>query len=293
MQQLLELLITGVSIGAVYSLIALALNLTFWTSRTVNFATGSLLMFAAMTSIAIFAASGNLLLAIAVGLITVAMIGYVIEIVGVRPILKRGSSIGWMVTTLGFAFVLQALATNLWGAESLSFPAIIFDSSDYLTVFGARISLQYVVIILASLIILGLTLAVLKFSIWGRAMRAVSEDTEAARLLGINTKLVVSASYIASALVAGLAGILIAPITGVEPAFGLELLISGFVVAILGGLGSAIGALIGGLSLGITEELIAGYLSAGLTEAVAFVVLITVLALRPQGLFGDKEVYRL
>lgn len=293
MLHLLELLIAGVSIGAVYFLIALALNLTFWTSRTVNFATGSLLMFAAMTGIAIFSAAENLWLAIAGGLIMVAMIGYVIEVVGVRPILKRGGSIGWMVTTLGFAFVLQALATNIWGAEPLSFPAILFDSSDYLTVFGALISLQYALILLASLTILGLTLTILKFSIWGRVMRAVSEDTEAARLLGINTKLVVSASYIMSALVAGLAGILIAPITGVSPGFGLELLISGFVVAIVGGFGSVIGALIGGLTLGVTEELIASYVSSGLTEAVAFVVLITVLALRPQGLFGDKEVYRL
>lgn len=293
MQQFLQLMLTGVSMGSIYALVAFALNLTVWTSGTMNFATGNLLMFGAMATLAFFSAIGNLWLSIVLGLITVAVIGYVIERIGVRPLLGQGNSIGWMVTTLGFGIILQAVAANLWGAETRSFPGIIFGSSDYLEVFGVRLSLQLLLVVLASLAMMGLLLLVLKYSVWGKAMRAVSEDAEAARLLSINAKLIVAASFVAGAIVAGTAGILVAPITGVQPAFGFELMVGGFVAAILGGLGSASGAMVGGVTLGILEELTAGYVSSGFTEVVAFVVLIAVLTLRPQGLFGEREVQRI
>lgn len=294
MQQFLQLLLTGISIGAIYSLVALALNLTVWTSRTMNFATGSLLMFAAMTSLAFISAGVPLWLAILLGLVTIGAMGYIIELVGVRPILSGGrSSIGWMVTTLGFGIMLQAIATNVWGAEILAFPGIIFGSGDYFTVLGVRVSSQLLLVFLASLAVTGLLLIILKYTVWGRAMRAVSEDPSAARLLSINAKTIVAASFVASAVVAGIAGILVAPVTGVQPAFGLNLMIGGFVAAIIGGLGSVSGAMVGGLALGVLEELAAGYVSSGLAEGVAFVVLIVILVTRPQGLFGEREARRI
>lgn len=286
---LFTLLFTGLSIGAIYSLIALSLNITFWTSKSFNFAQGGLLMFGPMTTLAFLAKGGNLWPSIILGLTIVLILGFIIEWIGVRKLLGTD---GWLVTTLGFAIVLEALAAVLWGSHILAFPDIVFTSTDYLTVFGVKLSLQLLLILLVSFVIMiGFNLLT-KYSIFGKAMWAVSEDDEAARLLSIRATVIISVSFIISALIAGIAGTLIAPITGISPAFGMSLMIKGFVAAIIGGMGSATGAMIGGLLLGVTEILISGYISTGLTDAIVYALLIVILSVRPQGLLGVKDVAR-
>lgn len=288
---LLKLLFTGISIGAIYSLIALSLNLTYWTSRTFNFAQGSLLMFSPMATLAFLSLGLNLWISILLGLLITAVVGFFIEFIAVRPLLKHSGE-GWLVTTLGFAIILQALASILWGAHILAFPEIIFKTTDYLTIFNVRLSLQLLLILFFSVLIMFALSSLIRYSIWGKAMRAISEDVEAARLLSINSTLIITVSFILSAVIAGVAGVLIAPVTGISPAFGMTLMVKGFVAAVIGGIGSAKGAMIGGLLLGVIEILISGYVSTGLTDALVFTLLIIMLSVRPQGLFGQKDVAR-
>ncbi|NWQ41870.1 branched-chain amino acid ABC transporter permease [Bacillus sp. EB106-08-02-XG196] len=288
---LLQLLFTGICIGSIYSLIALSLNLTYWTSRSFNFAQGSLLMFSPMATLALVSSGMNLWLALLVGLLITLGIGYLIEVIAVKPLLQFSGD-GWMVTTLGFAIILQAIASILWGAHTVAFPEIIFGTTDYLKIFNIRLSLQLLLILSASIVLMiGLTFF-MKYTIWGKAMRAVSEDVEAARLLSIRSGIIITASFIISAVIAGVAGSLVAPVTGISPAFGMSLMIKGFVAAVIGGMGSATGAMIGGVLLGVIEILISGYISSGLTDALVFALLIFILSARPQGLLGEKDVVR-
>lgn len=288
----LQLIFSGICIGAIYSLIALSFNLTFWTSRTFNFAQGNLLMFCAMSTLGFIGWGLNLFVSIICALALTMLIGYIIELVGVRPLLNKANGIGWMVTTLGFGIILQAIASMIWGVQALAFPGIIFETTDYLRIFDIQLSLQLLLVIISSFIIMFIFRYFLKATIWGKAMRAVSEDVDASRLLSINSKVIICASFIISALIAGIAGVLVAPVTGVNPAFGMDLMIKGFVAAVIGGMGNTSGAMLGGLILGVLELLIGGYLPSSFTGATAFVVLILMLSFRPQGILGVKEVGR-
>ena len=130
-------------------------------------------------------------------------------------------------------------------------------------------------------------------TIWGKAMKAVAYDPDLSRVMGIKTNRVITLSFMISALLAGVAGILIAPIHGtINPEFGMSIMVLGFVAAVLGGIGSSKGALVGGMTLGIIEKLVGGYISSSAEQGVAFALLILLLALRPEGIFGVKEVQK-
>ncbi|ARK29732.1 branched-chain amino acid ABC transporter permease [Halalkalibacter krulwichiae] len=291
MQFLLELLFMGVCVGAAYSLIAHGFNLTFWTMKVVNFAHGPFIMFCSML-ILTFALHGMpLLFAVFLGLVIISLLGVVLERVSVSPLVKNPTSMGWVVSTLGMGIFLQALATKVWGAQAISFPDIIFTSTDYISVFGVQLSAQYLLVLVVSIGIMILLEVIMNRTIWGKAMKGVAHDAKLARLLGINSKLVVSLSFLLSALLAGIAGTLIAPIYGaINPAFGMNLMVLGFVAVVLGGIGNSKGALIGGLSLGVIEKLVGGYISTAAEHGVAFAILILILAIKPEGIFGKKVV---
>jgi branched-chain amino acid transport system permease protein len=287
-----SLLLAGISVGAVYALIALGLNLTFWTTKTMNFGQGSLMMLCAMLTV--FLSSQGLAMALAVfgSLLVVAAFGVFIERWTVRPALQAsGGSMGWVVSTLGFGIFLQGVAAKYFGSQAVAFPDVVFTAQDFVTVFGQYVSLQYLVVLaVAVALILALELFVRK-TVWGQAVHAVSLDPELALVQGIPVRRLVLGSFMLSSALAGVAGVLIAQIGGtVDPAFGFDLVLLGFVAAVLGGMGSSMGALAGGLLVGIISKLVGGYLSTAAEHGIAFALLMLALALRPQGLFGKAEV---
>lgn len=287
-----SLLLAGVSVGAVYALIALGLNLTFWTTKTLNFGQGSLMMLCAMVTVFLSSQGLAITLAVLGSLFLIGAIGMFIERWTVRPALKAsGGSMGWVVSTLGFGIFLQGLAAKYFGSQAMAFPDVVFSAQDFVVVFGQFISLQYlVVLVVAVALILALELFVRK-TVWGQAVHAVSQDPELALVQGIPVRRLILLSFVISSILAGVAGVLIAQIGGtVDPAFGFDLVLLGFVSAVLGGMGSSIGALAGGLVVGILSKLVGGYISTAAEHGIAFALLMLALALRPQGLFGKPEV---
>jgi branched-chain amino acid transport system permease protein len=291
MDLFLQLLFAGLSQGAIYALIAYGFNVTYWTLKVVNFAHGSCLMIAVMLSLAAYKLGAPITVAMLVGIgLTGALVG-MLERIAVRPVIQRGG-MGWVVSTLGAGIVLQAVATLIWGTQAMAFPAFLFQSTDYLPVLGVQLSLQFVLICIAALVVmLGLE-ALVRRTIWGKVLRAAAYDPESARLRGIPVQRVVTASFVVSGLLAGLAGVLIAPISGIDPGFGLNLMIKGFVAAVVGGLGSSLGAMAGGLVVGLVELFVGGYISTAWKNGVVFLLLLLVLVAHPHGLLGRKTAVK-
>jgi branched-chain amino acid transport system permease protein len=260
--------------------------------RVVNFGHGSFLMMAVMAALALRQAGMPLWLAIAGGLALSGVMGFILEVVAVRPLLRQGSGMGWVVSTLGAGIVLQAIATEVWGTQTKAFPAIVFESTDYVPLLGVQLSAQLLLAFAAALVIMVVFEVFIRFTLLGRAMMATAADAECARTMGINTRWMISLAFVLSGLLAGVAGILIAPFTGIDPAFGLELMIKGFVAAVVGGMGSSAGALVGGIFVGLLELLVGGYISSAARNGVVFSALIVVLAVRPQGLLGRRLVVK-
>lgn len=288
----LQLLLQGMALGTVYALVGQGLNVTFWTLRVVNFGHGAFLMIAVFVSLSAWEAGLPLPLALVAGVTVVALLGAVLERVAVRPVLKQPGGMGWVVATLGAAIVIEAIADHVYGPQVRSFPGIVFTPNDYLNVAGVRMSLQLLLIAGVALVVLGVFEYLLRRTSWGMVLQATSHDAESAQLRGIRVKRVITMSFVISAALAGLAGVVIAPVTGISPGFGFALLLNGFAAAVVGGMGSSVGALLGGLTVGVAELMVGGYISTQAQSAVAFLVLISILMVRPTGIFGVREVVK-
>jgi branched-chain amino acid transport system permease protein len=284
------LILGGISVGAVYALIALGLNLTFLTTRTLNFGQGSLMMLAAVSAVLFAGAGLNLYAALLLGLVLVGVVAALTESIAIRPIAKLGGSMGWVVTTLGVGIFLQGFVAKYFGSQALAFPSFLFSPRDYVSIFGVRLSAQFLVVLVIAVVLVVAFEFFLKRTAWGRGLQAVAIDPDLASVMGIPVRRVVMLSFIGSGVLAGVAGVLVAQITGtVDAAFGFNLLILGFVAAVLGGMGNTWGALLGGLFLGVTEKLVGGYVSTAAEQGIAFALLMVALAVRPEGLLGEKE----
>jgi branched-chain amino acid transport system permease protein len=287
-----SLLLAGISVGAVYALIALGLNLTFWTTKTLNFGQGSLMMLCAMLTVFISSQGLAITLAVVGSLAVVAALGMFIERWTVRPALESsGGSMGWVVSTLGFGIFLQGMAAKYFGSQAVAFPDVVFTAQDFVTLFGQYISLQYLVVLAVAVALILAFELFIRRTVWGQAVHAVSLDPELALVQGIPVRRLILSSFMLSSILAGVAGVLIAQIGGtVDPAFGFDLVLLGFVAAVLGGMGSSLGALVGGLLVGVISKLVGGYVSTAAEHGIAFALLMLALAVRPQGLFGRPEV---
>jgi branched-chain amino acid transport system permease protein len=293
MEFFFSLLIAGISVGSAYALIALGLNMTFWTTRTLNFGQGSLMMLCAMLTAFLSTQGLHLALAVLGGLLIVGALGLFIERFTVRPALRVEGSMGWVVATLGFGTFLQGVAAKYFGSQAVAFPEILFSATDIVTIFGVPIAMQYLIMfVLAVVLIAGLELFLRK-TIWGQVIRAVSVDPELGRVQGMPVRRIILISFIASSMLAGVAGMLIAQTGGtIDPAFGFDLVMLGFVAAVSGGMGSSIGALVGGIVVGVLSKLVGGYISTAAEHGIAFALLVAMLAIRPQGLFARAEAVK-
>jgi len=287
------LILGGISVGSVYALIALGLNLTFLTTRTLNFGQGSLMMLGAVAAV-LFAGLGmGLYAGLLAGVVLAGLVAGLTEAIAIRPIARIGGSMGWVVTTLGVGIFLQGFVAKYFGSQALAFPSFLFSPRDHISVAGVRLSAQYLVIFAIALALVIAFELFLKRSAWGRALQAVAMDPDLASVMGIPVRKVVTLSFIGSGVLAGIAGMLVAQITGtVDSAFGFNLLIFGFVAAVLGGIGNTWGALLGGVFLGVAEKLVGGYISTAAEQGIAFALLMIALAVRPEGLLGEKEIVK-
>lgn len=285
----LSYLINGISLGSIYAIIALGYTMVYGIARMLNFAHGDIIMvggFVVFTIVSTLGLSPWLGLLVAVAICTV--LGIVIEKVAYCP-LRGASSLAVLITAIGVSYLLQNVALLIFGSNARQFTSII--NMPNLKLADGRLTISavtIVTIITCIVIMVGLTAFINKTRI-GQAMLAVSEDTGAATLMGINVNKTISITFAIGSALAAIAGALLCsaypsltPYTGSMPG------IKAFVAAVFGGIGSIPGALIGGVILGVIENLTKAYISSQLSDAVVFSVLIIVLLVRPTGILGKK-----
>ena len=220
--------------------------------------------------------------------ISLGMIYAVVERIGVRPAIRIKSEFGWIMSTIALGIIFKNFAENVWGRDDLKFPSPLPESP--IKLLGANVLPMEILVVFGAL---AMMLAVELFNrrtIHGKAVVATFNDREAARLMGIDTGRVITFSYALSSLTAALAGVLIAPLTLTGATMGAVLGLKAFAVAIIGGLTSGLGIIAGGLILGIAETATGYYLSTGCKDVPGLVLLLAVLAVRPQGLFGKRAI---
>lgn len=287
----ISLVIAGACVGSVYALVAVGLNMTFWTTKTLNFGQGAVMMLCAMSTALLVQYGLSDIVSIVFGLSLVALIGVLVERIAIRPALKTAGSMGWVIATLGFGIVIQGITARYFGSQAVAFPEVLFQVQDVVTIWDQSVSLQYLAVLCISLLLIIVLEVLTRYTVLGTSIQATAQDIELAVVQGLPVNLIVSGSFVISSVLAGVAGILVAQISGtVDPAFGFELVLFGFVAAVLGGMGSSGGALLGGIILGITSKLVGGYISTAAEHGIAFALLILMLAIRPQGFFGRVEV---
>lgn len=271
-----------------YGLIALGFHVTYVVSNTVNFSQGSSMMLGAVLGYTFAVTLGwPLPLAVAMALLLCAVFGLLIERTLVRPFAERGSN-GWLMATVAGGIVLDNVVLFTFGKEPRGFPSPL--ASAPVQIFGAGVyPLQLVIPLVGIGIALALHL-VLRHTRRGKTLLAVVQNPDAARLMGINVHRTVAISFALSTALAGLAGILIAPLFSVSSEMGTLFGIKAFAVAILGGMGSAWGVVIAGLAYGLIEALVTSYLGSVYTQIVVFSIVIAALALMPNGLFGRAAI---
>ena len=280
----------GISLGSIYAIIALGYTMVYGIAKMLNFAHGDVIMVGAFVILtAETKANMSPILAIILSVVICTAAGVIIEAVAYRPLRKASSNLAVLITAIGVSYLLQNLALLIFGADAKSFVPVINVPS--LVLFGGQLTIKGVTIvtILACIVIMvGLQLFVKKTKP-GRAMQAVSEDRDAAQLMGINVNATISLTFAIGSGLAAIAGVLLCsaypsltPYTGSMPG------IKAFVAAVFGGIGSIPGAMIGGILLGIIEIFGKAYISSQMADAIVFAVLIVVLLVKPTGLLGKQ-----
>ena len=280
-------LLTGLGLGSMYGLLALGFYVTYAVSSTVNFAQGSSMMLGAVFAYAFSMRLGlPLSVSIAAALALFALYGLLVEAIAVRPFARRGSN-AWLMATVALGIVADNVVLFTFGKEPRGFP-VYFDGG--ISVSGMRVSwLQLAIPIVGLAAAAALSLFATRTR-YGKAMLAVMQNPDAARLMGINVTRVVAVAYAASTLLAGVAGIMIAPLSNVHSDMGTLFGLKAFAVAILGGITSAWGVMLAGLLFGVAEALITAFLGSAYTQILSFTLVIVALAIMPDGLFGRAAV---
>jgi branched-chain amino acid transport system permease protein len=277
-----QVLVSGISLGTIYGLIAFGYQLTYVTSRTVNFGQGEALAAGALVGLSLVPFVGfwaMIPLVVTFG----GLYGLVIEKIAVAPSLKSKSE-GWILATIAVGIIVKNVAQNIWGREDLPFPSPL--PTTPIQIGSAFIMPAEIMIIAASLALMALVEVFNRFTLLGQAFAATADDREAAGLMAIDTGKVIAGSFALSCAIAAYAGVLIAPITLTGAEMGLVLALKGFAAGVLGGLSSGLGAVVGGLIIGLAEATTAFYISTGYKEVPGLLILLAALAFKPEGLFG-------
>ncbi|MFC3073762.1 branched-chain amino acid ABC transporter permease [Shinella pollutisoli] len=289
MPELLQFLLSGITVGAVYALVALGFTIIYNASDVVNFAQGEFVMLGGMITVFSHAAGLPLPLAALIAIAATAAVGVALNKLAIEP--ARGAPVvSLIIITIGASIFIRGATQLVFDKQIHRFPA--FSGDRPIAVGGATILPQSLWVIAGALaVFFGLWLFFTR-TLTGRAVLATANNRIAAQLVGINTNYVMTLSFAMSAAIGALAGVLVTPITMTSYDVGLALALKGFAAAMLGGMGNPKGALAGGLLLGLLEAMTAGYVSSQYKDAAAFVVILAVLFAMPQGLFGRKSTDR-
>ena len=288
MMSFISYLVNGISLGSIYALIALGYTMVYGIAKMLNFAHGDIIMVGGFT---VFTAMSTewcpVWLSVVIGILVCTVLGVVVEKVAYKP-LRNASPLAVLITAIGVSYLLQNVALIIFGSASQSFTSVVKNVAP-VTIGGVTISMETIISIVVSVIIMICLTFFINKTKAGKAMLAVSEDKGAAQLMGINVNSTISLTFAIGSALAGVASVLlcssypqISPYTGSMPG------IKAFVAAVFGGIGSIPGAMIGGILLGVIENLSKAYISSQLSDAIVFLVLIVVLIVKPTGIMGMK-----
>jgi branched-chain amino acid transport system permease protein len=288
LQIILQLALSGLSIGSIYALVGLALVLPFKASGVVNFAQGEIVTFGAYLALILSGLGLPYLAVVPLVLMGAAVFGMVIERFLIRPIVNE-SEFTLVIVTFAIGFIIKAAIRLHWQDNTFTIDAPFVGPPLVLGVL--RLNPAYLVFILSTIVVVTALFLFFGYSKFGKAMRATTLDSIAARLMGIRIGLVFSAAWALSTMLGAFVGLLLAPLIGINPEIG-HLILKGLVAAVIGGFSSLGGAVIGGLLLGLLETYTGAFLGATFKNLVPFGVLILLLLLRPQGLAGVSRAQR-
>ncbi|MEA3403357.1 MAG: branched-chain amino acid ABC transporter permease [Armatimonadota bacterium] len=284
--QVWQFSLSGLTTGGIYALIALGFSLVYNATGVINFAQGEFVMLGGMiTAAAMSAWNLPLWLAALLAVAGTTVVGLALDRAAIRPA-RRASIVVLIIITVGASIFIRGVASVIWGPEERPVPA--FSGESPISVFGAAITPQSLWVLGTTLVVAVAMWMIFEHTVIGKAMRACAINAPAAQLCGVELSRMISWSFGLAAAVGAIAGIVLAPITMTQYSIGTMLGLKGFCAAILGGLGNSIGGIIGGLLLGVLEALGAGLISSQYKDAIAFVVLITVLLIKPSGFLGEE-----
>jgi branched-chain amino acid transport system permease protein len=287
LSQLLQYCFSGITVGSIYAVVAIGFNLIYGTTGILNFAQGEFVMLGGMTAVTL-SAFMPLPLAVVAAVAIVSLCGGLLEIVFFRR-LRSHSLLHMIVITIGLSIVVSDAALHIWDEQVRSLSYFTGNECSSVRMFGAAISPQvFWVLGVVGVVVLALQ-TFLRFTLFGKAMRACSSNPVAATLAGINTANVRTLSFALSAGIGALAGCVISPISMTQYDMGTDLAIKGFAAAILGGLGNPMAGAAGGLLVGLAESFSVSWLPAAYKDVTSFAILLVILFVRPHGLFGTRE----
>lgn len=299
---ILQAMFSGLALGSIYALVALGFNITHNTTKTFNFGQGEFLVagaFIAVSALLLLAGhdfNGSLQqaevtlarygLSLIATVLIMGLLGVVVYYAAIRPFIGQGG-LAWVMSTIGFGIIIQNIALAIWGPSPMVMPSPL--GSEVLRIGGAGILPQEILVLCVSIALMLCLDSVMRKTRLGKAVRAVAQSSSAATLMGINVTAIVVLAFVVSASLAGIAGLLIAPITTASVFMGLTLALKAFSSAIVGGLSNPRGCMLGGFLLGLIEAMV-GLWHAELREISIFLLIIFVLVLKPEGLLGQRVV---
>jgi branched-chain amino acid transport system permease protein len=286
-QLFFQYLFAGITYGSIYAIVAIGFNIIYNTTGIINFAQGEFVMLGGMIAISLHAML-PLPLAIGLAVLITMIIGALIEIIFIRW-LKNPSVLRMIIITIGLSILIREAALHIWGEGVRSLPYFNGNEISTVQLMGTNISPQVLWVIGICAVIVVLLSLFFRFTSLGQEMRACAANRLAATLCGISTKNMVTFSFMLSAGIGALAGCVVSPITYTQYDGGTALAIKGFTVAVLGGLGNSMAAVIAGILLGIIESFSVSVVPLAFQDAISIAILLTILFVRPHGLFGSKE----
>ncbi|RNC29913.1 MAG: High-affinity branched-chain amino acid transport system permease protein LivH [Candidatus Dichloromethanomonas elyunquensis] len=285
-ERLLQLLYSGITLGSIYSLVALTLVITFNITGILNLAQGEFVVMGALIAVSLKSAGMPLPAAFGISVIFMAVVGGILERLTIRP--ARGASgLTMLIITVGLSISLRGLALLIWSTATYSLPS--FTQGGPLMIGGAALNPQSIwIFLLVAVILVGVSLF-FHLTFWGKAVKASVTNPTGAKLQGINLNTISFLAFAAAGALGAATGLCIAPVTMVTYDMGFMLGVKGFVAASIGGLSSIGGAVIGGILLGLLESYSSGLISSGLKDGISIVILLGVLLIRPEGIMGAMK----
>lgn len=290
MSEFIQFLLAGIALGSVYALISLGYTMVYGIIKLINFAHGDIYMVGAYIAFVVVTnLKMGIIPAFIIAMVLCGILGVVIERIAYKPV-RNSSRISALITAIGVSFFLEYGMKAIVGADYRTYPDNLLPDIKY-TFMGGKviINIKDIIVIGTSLILMLLLQFIVKKTKIGKAMRALSQDQDAAQLMGINVDNVISFTFALGSALAGAAGVLVGIYyNSIDPLMGIQPGLKAFIAAVFGGIGIIPGAMVGGLSMGVIESLVSGYGSSLYKDAIAFVILIVILIIKPTGLFGKN-----